>query len=82
MAEPFCTIVIASGVHQVRITGSTERSAANAADTILRRLEGTGLNVVLRVECRDSAAGQRITSYLVDVAAEIEVMTLVERQSK
>lgn len=80
MSNSFCVVVLACGADQARISGPTERAVANAAETILRRLVGTGLNVTLQIECRDPDVGQRIASYLVDVAIELEVLASVERQ--
>ncbi|WP_336490133.1 hypothetical protein [Methylobacterium nigriterrae] len=50
---------------------SSERKAAQAVETILRRLPATALPAPVWVQSTDPAVARRLTEYLVEVQAEL-----------
>jgi hypothetical protein len=50
---------------------SSERDAAQAAETILRRLPREAVPAPVWIACRDRSINQRLTDYLEDVQAEL-----------
>ena len=64
-------IMIATPQGRRLLAKSTEREAALAAESVLRRLPATVLLAAVWVQCADPDITRRLTVYLVEVQAEI-----------
>jgi hypothetical protein len=72
MEHVFCRIVISAPECTVKIESDTERKAGEAAEAILRLSKGRTQAVTIEIQCLDGPAGDRILSYLSNLADELE----------
>lgn len=72
MEQIFCRILISAPECTIRIDAETERKAAEAAEAFLRLCKGRIQSLTVEIECFDGRAGERMLTYLSEVAEELD----------